>query len=121
MNTVADGIDAAAQYAANRRDHWDGIAARRQLQGVFSRCYHARLLEVFRGVVPPGMRVLEIGCGQGDLLAALRPAYGFGVDFSAEMLKLAEASHPQLRLRHADAHDLSVIDERFDYVILSTW
>jgi len=29
------------------------------------------------------MKVLELGCGLGDLLAAVRPSRGVGVDFSA--------------------------------------
>jgi len=34
--------------------------------------------------VPPGQRVLEIGCGLGDLLAAVKPATGLGLDFSPQ-------------------------------------
>ena len=52
------------------------------------RHYRGRLAEIYRFLVPPGQRVLELGCGSGDLLAALRPACGVGVDFSAEMVKL---------------------------------
>ena len=31
--------------------------------------------------------VLELGCGTGDLLAALEPSLGVGVDFAPELLK----------------------------------
>jgi len=62
--------------------------------------------------------VIEIGCGQGDLLAALKPAVGVGVDFSGEMIKRAVQRHPELRFVQADAHDLS-LDETFDVIILS--
>ena len=34
-------------------------------------------------------RVLEVGCGIGDLLAAVKPSRGVGVDISPEMVKLA--------------------------------
>ena len=37
-------------------------------------------------LIPPGKRVLELGCGRGDLLAALKPSYGVGIDFGAETI-----------------------------------
>jgi SAM-dependent methyltransferase len=66
----------------------------------------------------PGARVLEIGCGQGDLLAALHPAVGVGIDFSPAMIERARARHPGLRFVEADAHDLDLA-ETFDYIVLS--
>ena len=48
--------------------------------------YHQRLTEIYRYLVAPGQRVLEIGCGTGDLLSALKPSVGVGVDFSEEMI-----------------------------------
>jgi SAM-dependent methyltransferase len=80
--------------------------------------YQRRLTEVYRFLVPPGQRILEIGCAQGDLLAALQPAYGLGVDFSREMLERAAQRHPELHFLQADAHDLG-LQEPFDVIILS--
>ena len=34
-------------------------------------CYHRRLAESYRYLVPPGQAVIEIGCARGDLLARL--------------------------------------------------
>jgi SAM-dependent methyltransferase len=73
---------------------------------------------VYRRLVPKNRRVLELGCGGGDLLASLEPAEGVGVDVSAEAVEAAQQKHPQLRFIHADAHDLS-LDETFDVIILS--
>jgi ubiquinone/menaquinone biosynthesis C-methylase UbiE len=69
-------------------------------------------------IVPPRQRGVEIGCGRGDLLAALRPSYGLGVDFSSEMLSQAKKRHPDLYFIQADAHELNLNTE-FDFVILS--
>jgi SAM-dependent methyltransferase len=74
---------------------------------------------VYRSVVAPGQRVLEVGCGQGDLLAALEPAFGVGVDFSKEMLGRARRRHPRLRFIQADVHALDLTGETFDAVVVS--
>ena len=63
--------------------------------------------------------MLEIGCATGELLAAVAPAHGVGVDFSPLMVREARRRHPQLTFSIADAHDLSGIDGPFDVVILS--
>ena len=60
----------------------------------------------------------EIVCARGDLLAALEPSSGVGVDFSAEMVERARKRHPHLRFMQADAHELEVEGE-FDFIILS--
>jgi SAM-dependent methyltransferase len=83
-----------------------------------NRTYHRLLEEVYRFSVPPGARVLEIGCGGGDLLAALRPSTGLGVDVSAGMIELARRRHPQLEFMQAEGETLT--DGRvFDYIVLS--
>jgi len=80
--------------------------------------YYRRLTEIFKFLVSPGQKVLEIGCGRGDLLAALDPSPGLGVDFSSEMIHLAQARHPQLTFIHGDAHELDLA-ETFDVIIMS--
>ena len=62
--------------------------------------------------------MLEIGSGSGDLLAALQPASGMGVDVSPGMVDLARSRHPELGFV-VDAGERFVRDEQFDYVILS--
>ena len=85
--------------------------------------YHQRLTEIYRFLVTPDQRVLEVGCGRGDLLAALKPAVGIGVDFSTEIVAQAARRHPSLQFIQADAHDLTVLeayaDAPFDVIILS--
>ena len=67
-----------------------------------------RLQEIYRFHVSPNQHVLEIGCANGNLLAALHPSRGVGVDFSEAMIQHAKANHPTLEFIHADAHDLSL-------------
>src|SRR5262245_58548346 len=82
------------------------------------RFYHRLLRNYYAFVVPPGQRVLEVGCGLGDLLAAVKPARGLGIDFSPAMLELARKRHPDLEFRTANALDFQS-DEKFDYIIVS--
>src|SRR5690242_12355159 len=56
-------------------------------------------------LIPPGKRVLELGCGSADLLAALEPSYGVGVDFSPSAIARAKARHPGLNYVLGDAED----------------
>ena len=66
----------------------------------------------------PGLRVLEIGCARGDLLAALEPGEGFGIDFSPEMVARARRAHPHLTFVEADAHAIP-LEGPFDIIVLS--
>jgi SAM-dependent methyltransferase len=111
-------ISTRAEHNAQRQAHWDALARTGSVETFFSREYHRRLSEIYRLLISPGLTVLEIGCGRGDLLAAAAPAVGVGVDFSAEMLTQARQRHPGLRFIQADAHDLQ-LDQRFDVIILS--
>lgn len=107
-----------AVYTRQRMRHWDATARARVLWPAARRYYHRRLAEIYRFLVAPGQRVLELGCAEGDLLAALRPSVGVGVDFSQEMIAVARRRHPQLTFALADAHNLAV-DGKFDIIILS--
>ena len=58
----------AKNYAASRED-WRNRA----------HCFHQEDETYLRFLVPESARVLEIGCGTGDTLAALKPCHGVGV------------------------------------------
>ena len=84
--------------------------------------YHADDLKFMRFLIPPGKRVLELGCGRGDLLAALKPSYGVGIDFGAETIQKANARHPDLYFVLGDVEDpatLEGIEGPFDYIVLA--
>jgi ubiquinone/menaquinone biosynthesis C-methylase UbiE len=82
------------------------------------RAYQRFLRRYFSLLVPPGAKVLELGCGLGDLLAAVKPAHGVGVDFSANTIELAGQRHPEFEFELADATEFST-REKFDYILLS--
>jgi len=110
---------AGSAYQQERITHWDAIARKRDSWKGMGGSYHRRLAELYRFYIAPNLRVLEIGCGEGHLLASVNPSRGVGIDFSGEMIKRAKEDHPELEFIHADAHDLSLLDETFDVIILS--
>lgn len=113
---------AMIRYTETRRTHWDNVALRTKWRG-WGKYYHRRLAEVYRFLVSPGQRVLEVGSGTGDLLAAVDPSVGVGVDFSTEMVEQASKKHPDLKFIEADAHNLTALaaygETPFDVIILS--
>lgn len=116
---MAAGTVNFTSYQQSRRNHWDAVARKMDSWTGWSREYHERLTQVYRFWVAPGQRILEVGCGQGDLLASLRPSCGVGVDFSPEMVKRARVAHPELEFLEADGHDLKGLEGPFDVIILS--
>ena len=84
--------------------------------------YYSEDSRFMRFLIPPGKRVLELGCGRGDALAALDPAYGVGVDFSPKAVAAAERRYPQLHFVLGDVEDqatLSAIQGPFDYIVVA--
>ena len=117
VNFDKNKSDDYTAYQKKRNFHWNMIARKDKWKG-WGEYYHKRLQKVLQFVVPPGQSVLEIGCGQGDLLAALKPAYGVGVDFSAEMIQRAKERYHNLHFFEIDAHELD-LETKFDFIILS--
>lgn len=106
------------QYRLERRASWDKASQFRLNPKRAGAFYSAMLIHYYRFLTPPGLRVLELGCGHGDLLAALSPSFGLGIDFSGEMLKQARIKHPGLHFIQSDVHDLE-LNGAFDVIILS--
>ena len=77
------------RYNKERIASWDQVAKKLGSLSTVRKYYHSRLQEIYRLNIPKGSRILELGCGCGDLLASLNPSVGVGVDFSGEMLEIA--------------------------------
>ena len=80
--------------------------------------YRELVRGIYTSLIPPGHSVLEIGCGRGDLLAAVRPSRGVGIDVSRGMVDEARRRHPELEFEHAAGESFRA-DATFDYVVLS--
>lgn len=81
--------------------------------------FHRQIAEQLAQLIPPGCRVLEVGCGRGDLLRSLQPARGLGIDISSRMLEQARTADPAGRCEYREADAGSCcLDETFDYVVM---
>jgi SAM-dependent methyltransferase len=65
-------------------------------------------VELLRRMLPAGARVLDAGCGTGDLVALLGSAghEAVGMDVSARAVELAAARHPDVRFFHHSVEEL---------------
>jgi SAM-dependent methyltransferase len=111
-------MDARQRFTSERVAHWELVAASSDSWRGLGSAYHKRLQRVYRHLIGPGRRVLEVGCGTGDLLAAVQPSFGVGLDFSPGMIRRARKRHPDLSFAVVDAHDLP-LRSGFDAIILS--
>lgn len=107
-----------SRFRRERTGHWDRVSRAKAKERRVGRFYENLLQHYYGFLVPEGLRVLELGCGHGDLLASLQPALGVGIDFSQKMLRHASKKHPHLTFICADAQAVAVKGS-FDVVILS--
>jgi SAM-dependent methyltransferase len=115
----AGGDGRRGAYQESQQQYWDAVAKETPSRWRLGRFYHRRLDEVYGFLIPGGQRVLEIGCGRGDLLAALNPSVGVGVDLSNTMLERARAAYPTLSFVHGDLVDVDLGPVQFDAIVLS--
>ncbi len=96
----------------------DKVAPKRDIYIRRSLYYYKNLIRLFNFNIPAGSRVLEIGCGTGFLLNAIKPSYGVGIDISLPMIEKAKQNYPHLHFIAMDAEEFS-LNETFDYIVIS--
>ena len=119
MNINPPFDEAGLAYQHTRMTHWNQVAQKRDHWRGMGRWYHRRIDEIYKFLVSPNQRILEIGCGTGSLISQLNPSHGVGVDFSPEMIARAKQRHPEIEYHQLDAHDLSTLEGTFDIIIFS--
>jgi len=97
------------------RDFYDGASPKIKAP---ARHYRALLARYYNLLIPPGASVLEIGCGAGELLAALRAGRKTGIDLSPVQIAAARQRLPEAEF-HVQAGELIELKERFDVIIVS--
>ena len=108
-------------------DYYDRAAPGRDKWIARNGYFHEEDRRFTRFLVPPGLKILDLGCGTGKMLAELEPSEGVGLDISAKMIDVArqnypEERHPNLTFHTADIEDLEsleALDGPFDVILLS--
>jgi SAM-dependent methyltransferase len=100
-------------------EHHAGIEASRRRH----RYYYDYLMQVLRVRVPEGQRVLDLACGSGHTLSALRPSRGVGIDVCASAIRDARGRFGSEALTFfegdvADRDLLSRLGGPFDSILL---
>jgi hypothetical protein len=109
----------ALQWCRNaRQELQDRLAAQRDQWIARNNYYYDSIKRLLRFIVEPQQRVLELRCQTGNLLSAVEPSHGVGVEISSELVANAQKNHPRLQFVCSDPEDFS-LGEKFDYVIVS--
>lgn len=101
---------------------YDRAASYREQHATFRRYYGEELCRLVRTLAAPRGRVLEVGCGLGELIGNLDGRRRVGIDVSPAMIERARARFPDVELFVADVErdDLSaLLGGPFDTIVLS--
>jgi SAM-dependent methyltransferase len=115
MDKFKDKIQAYFEQISPDLDRWNNR----------NRYYYRDIQKLHQYLVPQGSKVLEIGCGTGDLLKFVKPEWGVGIDFSLAAVAIAQEKHqnsPELHFHALDAETLNPEDlgnEKFDFILLA--
>lgn len=87
-----------------------------------ARFFHAEDTAYLQFLIPKGLRVLELGCGAGDTLAALEAAPGsIGIDLSPTLIEQARQAHPEFEFNTGDVEDPRTLEKLrgpFDIILI---
>ena len=103
-------------------DHFDNLAKYRSSWIKKSYGFYSEDIRVMKEIIPQNSKILEIGCGTGHLIAALKPSYGVGIDISEKMIDEAKTDFKNIDFIHGDIENANIfqnIKSDFDYIIIS--
>lgn len=98
-------------------NHFNVLAAEYEAWKERAWYYHAAVKDLLREYVPPGRRILELGCGTGAILESLCPSVGIGIDVSTAMIDQARRLRPQFEFLTGRVETLS-LPQPVDYVVM---
>ena len=107
------------EYLRNWESFFDQYAAQVDQWQRRNSGYHRAIASLARFYTLERAKVLEVGSGNGDLLAALNPSEGLGIDISGEMVRLAAGKYPHLKFQQMSGERLDLPAQKFDFIVLS--
>lgn len=109
----------SSEVSEKLRERFDCLAQSIVTWKKKNRYYYDDMYRYFQFLVPENLSILMLGSGTGDLLAALNPSRGLGIDISPKIVGLAKKRHPHLEFRVGDADNLEELHETFDVIVMT--
>ena len=81
------------------KKHFDKIAPSYDSYKKRYKYYYDNLKNLLTRLIPSNKVVLEVGCGNGHLLASLNTKLGYGIDISPQMIKIANSKYKEIKKR----------------------
>lgn len=81
--------------------------------------YHTLMQEWYLFMVPKEATILHINCKRGDILDALKPRIGIGIDLNPQCIKEARTAYSPRYHFHLGTVDSFHLDYQFEYILLS--
>ena len=100
------------------KEYFDKIAPKHHHWRNKNRYYYSYIENHISFIIPQGKKVLEVGCGTGELLVRLKPSKGLGVDMSNKMIDLARTKNTDEKIEFKTG-EIDDVRETFDYIIIS--
>jgi len=100
------------------REHYACVAPQRADYIQRNAYYYNQIFRALRFIIPPGKRVLQVGCLTPDFLDALSPSVGLGIDLCAKVVDVCSQRFPHLQFCVHEDYNISH-QGTFDYVLIT--
>jgi len=104
------------------KDHFDLMSKDRDRWIKRAEYFHSEDLRVIKEIIPVESSVLEIGCGNGNLIGKLGVKKGVGVDISDKLINFAKKKFPKVHFYCNDiiSDNKKLLSEgKFDFILIS--
>jgi len=112
------GVEALEAERRRRVEYLSMHAGERQQWIDANPYYYGKVAGLLSHLIEPGRSALHLRCETGDLLAAVKPSEGKGLEISQPMTDIAAARHPDLSFVCGDPETYRE-DRTYDYVLSS--
>lgn len=99
-------------------DHYDQSAPQQELYLRKNWYYHLAIEKLCKFIIPQGSTILDLGCGNGDLINSLKPKSGIGIDLSSKQINIAKRKKTKIKFHSTSIENFSV-NSKFEYILLT--